>query len=235
MSLGALKEIVRRSDLMVTNDTGPRHIAAAMDVPVVTIFGPTHPEWTEIFYPKERQVAVKVFCGPCQKKICPLDHRCMTRATPAMVYDAAMQLLGKGCAKRRHCPSCRDHVELLLQYHAARPANALDVVAYLKQNAGSFLLSLSRFGEGARHGDFPRRSAKSGRRSPPTCPLISPVPPLLIMAYAANRFYSITSIQNGEQKDAYVSSPHIDRWNSTRPAPLGRRRCALRRVRSRSL
>jgi heptosyltransferase-2 len=93
MTLGAMKEIVRRCDLMVTNDTGPRHIAAAFDVPVVTVFGPTHPEWTEIYYAKERQVAVKVFCGPCQKKVCPLDHRCMTRVTPAMVFDAAGQLL----------------------------------------------------------------------------------------------------------------------------------------------
>src|SRR5215211_5196012 len=94
MTLGSLKEIVRRCDLMVTNDTGPRHIAAAFDVPVVTIFGPTHPEWTEIYYAKERQVAVKVFCGPCQKKTCPLDHRCMTRLTPGMVYDRALELLG---------------------------------------------------------------------------------------------------------------------------------------------
>jgi heptosyltransferase-2 len=93
LSLGALKEITRRCDLMVTNDTGPRHIAAAFDVPVVTIFGPTHPEWTEIYYKKERQVAVKVFCGPCQKKTCPLDHRCMTRVTPAMVFDTAVELL----------------------------------------------------------------------------------------------------------------------------------------------
>jgi heptosyltransferase-2 len=93
MTLGALKEIVRRSDLMVTNDTGPRHIAAAFDVPVVTVFGPTHPQWTEIYYAKERQVGVKVFCGPCQKKLCPLDHRCMTRVTPGMVYDASLQLL----------------------------------------------------------------------------------------------------------------------------------------------
>jgi heptosyltransferase-2 len=95
-TLGALKEIVRRCDLMVTNDTGPRHIAAAFDVPVVTIFGPTHPEWTEIYFPKERKVAVKVFCGPCQKKTCPLDHRCMTRVTPAMVFDAAVPLLTSG-------------------------------------------------------------------------------------------------------------------------------------------
>ena len=62
---------------------------------VVTIFGPTHPQWTEIYYPKERQVAVKVFCGPCQKKVCPLDHRCMIRATPDMVYGAAVELLEK--------------------------------------------------------------------------------------------------------------------------------------------
>jgi heptosyltransferase-2 len=95
-TLGSLKEIVRRCDLMVTNDTGPRHIAAAMDVPVVTIFGPTHPEWTEIYYAKERQVAVKVFCGPCQKKTCPLDHRCMTRVTPGMVYEKSVELLGLG-------------------------------------------------------------------------------------------------------------------------------------------
>ena len=96
LTLGALKEIVRRCDLMVTNDTGPRHIAAAMDVPVVTVFGPTFPEWTEIYYAKERQIAVSVFCGPCQKKTCPLDHRCMTRVTPAMVFDAAVELLPRG-------------------------------------------------------------------------------------------------------------------------------------------
>jgi heptosyltransferase-2 len=91
--LGAIKEIIRRCDLMITNDTGPRHIAAAFDVPVVTIFGPTHPEWTEIFFAKERKVAVKVFCGPCQKKVCPLDHRCMTRISPAMVMERASELL----------------------------------------------------------------------------------------------------------------------------------------------
>ena len=93
LTLGALKEITRRCDLMVTNDTGPRHIAVAMDVPVVTVFGPTHPEWTEIYFAKERQVAVKVFCGPCQKKLCPLDHRCMTRISPAMVFAKSQELL----------------------------------------------------------------------------------------------------------------------------------------------
>ncbi|HSI35634.1 MAG: lipopolysaccharide heptosyltransferase II [Phycisphaerae bacterium] len=101
LTLGALKDVIRRCDLMVTNDTGPRHVAAAFDVPVVTIFGPTHPEWTEIYFPKERKVSVPVFCGPCQKKLCPLDHRCMTRVTPDMVYAASTELL----ALPKHAPA----------------------------------------------------------------------------------------------------------------------------------
>ncbi len=95
LDLGSLKEIVRRCDLMVTNDTGPRHIAAAMDTPVVTLFGPTDPRWTEIEFTRERQLSVDVFCGPCQKKKCPLDHRCMTRLTPAMALRASLELLAQ--------------------------------------------------------------------------------------------------------------------------------------------
>ena len=98
MTLGSLKDVVNRCDLMVTNDTGPRHVAAALGVPVVTVFGPTHPEWTDIYYRPERQVRIDVFCGPCQRKVCPLDHRCMTGVTPAMVWEAAMQLLVPGRA-----------------------------------------------------------------------------------------------------------------------------------------
>ena len=95
LTLGALKEIVRRCDLMISNDTGPRHMAAAFNVPVVTVFGPTHPEWSETNFAQERKASVKVFCGPCQKKRCPLDHRCMTRVSPNMVFDMAMELLGR--------------------------------------------------------------------------------------------------------------------------------------------
>lgn len=93
MTLGALKDITRRSDLMITNDTGPRHIAAAVGTPVITLFGPTDPHWTEINFPHERQLSVKVFCGPCAKKKCPLDHRCMARLIPTRVYDTARELL----------------------------------------------------------------------------------------------------------------------------------------------
>lgn len=92
-TLGAIKDLVRRCDLMITNDTGPRHIAAAFDVPVVTIFGPTHPRWTEIDFADELQVSIPVDCGPCQLKVCPLDHRCMTGISTEMVFDQAVRLL----------------------------------------------------------------------------------------------------------------------------------------------
>ncbi len=86
--LGAVKELVRRARVVLCNDTGPRHFAAALGTPLVTLFGPTDPRWAEIFYNQERVVAVEVPCGPCQLKICPIDHRCMTGITPEMVLQA---------------------------------------------------------------------------------------------------------------------------------------------------
>jgi len=94
VDLTLLKSVVGRSSLMITNDTGPRHMATAMKVPVVTVFGPTDPAWTHTGFEAERQVMVPVFCGPCQKKKCPLDHRCMTLIEPQMVFDQAVELLG---------------------------------------------------------------------------------------------------------------------------------------------
>ncbi len=93
MTLNVLKSIIRRASVMVTNDTGPRHIAAALGTPVVTIFGPTDPAWTEIGFEGERQVMEKVFCGPCQKKKCPLDHRCMTRIDADRVSREVIDLV----------------------------------------------------------------------------------------------------------------------------------------------
>ena len=97
-SLGLLKAMVARSNLMITNDTGPRHFAAALGVPVVTIFGPTNPAWTDIYFEYERIVRVNVPCGPCQMKRCPLPagdeyHQCMRKITPEMVVSAAEELL----------------------------------------------------------------------------------------------------------------------------------------------
>jgi heptosyltransferase-2 len=92
LSIGALKELVRRSALMVCNDTGPRHFAAAFNIPTVTLFGPTDPVWAETYSPNERIVRVDVPCGPCQLKKCPIDHRCMRDLAPDMVLTAIAAL-----------------------------------------------------------------------------------------------------------------------------------------------
>ncbi len=93
LGLGPMKALLRRAALLVTNDTGPRHFANAFGTPVVTVFGPTDPRWTETASPRERTVMVQVDCGPCMKRRCPLDHRCMTRIDSQMVLQAARALL----------------------------------------------------------------------------------------------------------------------------------------------
>ena len=91
--LDVLKPLVRRCSLLVTNDTGARHVAVAFGVPVVTIMGSTSPRYTDVNMDRQLVVRVDVDCGPCQKKVCATDHRCMTRIPPAMVLAAADKLL----------------------------------------------------------------------------------------------------------------------------------------------
>ncbi len=95
LSLGLTKSCVRRSDLLITTDSGPRHFAAAFNRPVVTLFGPTHIAWTETYYPKAIHLQKQVPCGPCQQRVCPIDHRCMRELTPTEVYAAAGRLLAR--------------------------------------------------------------------------------------------------------------------------------------------
>jgi heptosyltransferase-2 len=101
LSLGLTKACVRRCDLLVTTDSGPRHFAAAFDRPVITLFGPTHIKWTETYHPKAVHLQKQVPCGPCQLRVCPLDHRCMNLLTPAEVLTRARELLGNGSTEPR--------------------------------------------------------------------------------------------------------------------------------------
>lgn len=94
LSLGELKSLIKRADLLICNDAGPRHFAKAFDIPVVTIFGPTHPEWTATSYVAERIIRIDIECGPCQQRICPLGHLdCMKGVTVDNVVAAAAELL----------------------------------------------------------------------------------------------------------------------------------------------
>jgi heptosyltransferase-2 len=101
LSLGLSKVCVRRADLLVTTDSGPRHFAAAFDRPVVTLFGPTHIAWTETYYPRAVHLQKKVPCGPCQRRVCPLDHRCMKELSPGEVFAAVEALLPPARSQKR--------------------------------------------------------------------------------------------------------------------------------------
>ncbi|MCF7957614.1 MAG: hypothetical protein K9M57_04105 [Phycisphaerae bacterium] len=93
VSLGGIKELTRRCALMVSNDTGPCHIAAAFNVRLVTLFGPTDPRWTVTEYTGEVRLRCDVVCGPCQESVCQKDHRCMAALSVDRVYDAAVAQL----------------------------------------------------------------------------------------------------------------------------------------------
>jgi heptosyltransferase II len=95
LSLGLSKACVRRAALLVTTDSGPRHFAAAFARPVVTLFGPTHIAWTETYYPRAVHLQRKVDCGPCQRRVCPFDHRCMNLLTPEKVLAAVDALMAR--------------------------------------------------------------------------------------------------------------------------------------------
>lgn len=92
-TLAALKALVARARLVLSNDTGPRHIAVALDRPVVVLMGPTNPVHSAMHLDQQRVLRHDVDCSPCQLKVCPIDHRCMTGLLPARAVDAARELL----------------------------------------------------------------------------------------------------------------------------------------------
>lgn len=95
VSLDVLKALVRRLTLLVSTDTGPRHFAAPFDVPCVALMGSTDPRFTNTNLARSLVVRTPVHCSPCQLKVCPIDHRCMTRLTVDQVAAAAEQLLAR--------------------------------------------------------------------------------------------------------------------------------------------
>jgi len=88
-----LMAAVKRCAMLLTNDTGPMHIASAFQVPVVAIFGPTDWRTTSPFGSAHAIVRQPVDCAPCLLRECPIDHRCMTRVSVDQVYEAATKQL----------------------------------------------------------------------------------------------------------------------------------------------
>jgi heptosyltransferase-2 len=94
--LAELIAMIACCDLFITNDSGPMHLAAALRVPTLAIFGPTDEIATGPQSPTAVVINKRVECSPCLLRECPIDHRCMTRITVDEVYERAVQMLASG-------------------------------------------------------------------------------------------------------------------------------------------
>jgi heptosyltransferase II len=81
--------------LMITNDSGPMHVAAALGVPVVALFGSTDHTTTSPLTPAHRIIRKATECAPCLKRVCPTDHRCMTAIEIQDVLEAVRSLMSQ--------------------------------------------------------------------------------------------------------------------------------------------
>ena len=87
--------IIAIADVLITNDTGPAHIGAALHTPTLVIFGPTNPLTTYPLSSSAEIVRRAPDCAPCMLRDCPIDHRCMTAITPADVFERASVLMSQ--------------------------------------------------------------------------------------------------------------------------------------------
>lgn len=94
-SLPEMIECLRFCDLMVTNDTGPMHAAAALGKPLVALFGPTEPRRTGPYGQLENVLRVDLPCSPCLKSHCiwKNPNECLNAISPAMVFEPALKKL----------------------------------------------------------------------------------------------------------------------------------------------
>jgi len=92
-SVRQMMSLIDVASLMVTNDSGPMHIAAGFNVPIVAIFGSTNHTTTSPFSDSYRIVRHQVECSPCMLRECPIDHRCMDRVTVDDVVEAVQSFM----------------------------------------------------------------------------------------------------------------------------------------------
>ncbi|HWZ56951.1 MAG TPA: lipopolysaccharide heptosyltransferase II [Verrucomicrobiae bacterium] len=94
--IGELPALLSACRLFIGNDSGAMHVAGAVGVPVIGIFGPSDPEGTRPMAPQFTLIREPVECSPCFLRKCPIDHRCMTRISVERVFEAAQSLLMSG-------------------------------------------------------------------------------------------------------------------------------------------
>src|SRR5690606_28346350 len=95
VNLRELPALISRLSVLVTNDSGPMHIAAARSVPTVAIFGPTDPPSTHPWGAQYKLLQNRPACSPCFLEQCPIDHRCMTFIPGFDVAEAVLETLSQ--------------------------------------------------------------------------------------------------------------------------------------------
>ena len=96
-AIADLPALLSQCHLFIGNDSGAMHVAAAVGLPVVAVFGPTDPHGTAPVTSRCALVQQRPYCSPCFLRRCPTDHRCMTAVTPQMVESAARFWLSEVC------------------------------------------------------------------------------------------------------------------------------------------
>jgi len=99
-NLDEVTSILSLADLVITNDTGPAHIAAALQRPTLVIFGPTNPLTTRPFSMKSEILRHPPDCAPCMLRDCPIDHRCMTAISVDEVFEQSHAILKRSSFAR---------------------------------------------------------------------------------------------------------------------------------------
>ncbi|NOT61277.1 MAG: lipopolysaccharide heptosyltransferase II [Acidobacteria bacterium] len=93
-SMSELIGLLATCDLLVSNDTGPAHVAAALGTPTLTLFGPTNEFETAPTGAYAELIRVDgIECARCMHRDCPIDHRCMTRLTVNDIYARSTAML----------------------------------------------------------------------------------------------------------------------------------------------
>jgi heptosyltransferase-2 len=104
-NIAELPALLARCQIFLGNDSGAMHVAAAVGLPVVAVFGPTDPFGTAPVTPHSTIVQEKPYCSPCFLRRCPTDHRCMTAIQPAAVEAAIAPWLAAGKLRAAEVPS----------------------------------------------------------------------------------------------------------------------------------
>ncbi|HKI85274.1 MAG TPA: lipopolysaccharide heptosyltransferase II [Thermoanaerobaculia bacterium] len=94
LDLAQLAGVMAHFDLLITNDSGPMHLAAALGVPCLALFGPTDPRRTAPAGPEHRVLYTNRWCSPCFRRRCPLlHHACLREIGVARARESALALL----------------------------------------------------------------------------------------------------------------------------------------------